>query len=161
MPIAKLSREDKRQNVLSQRHFDGVSEGRRRNMQANRSTDTKPELTIRRLLHAMGYRFRLHVKDLPGRPDIVFTAKRKVIEVHGCFWHAHGCTPLGQPPKSRKDYWGPKLLANRERDARKAQALGDAGWQLFVVWECEVRSNADAVLKKLSRFLGPTRDQRG
>lgn len=90
---------------MVRRAFEGVSEGRRRNMQANRSKDTKPETTIRRLLHAEGYRFRIHRYDLPGRPDIVFPSRRVIIEVRGCFWHGHGCR-LGQLPGNRQDYWG-------------------------------------------------------
>src|SRR5438128_255846 len=109
--------------------FEGVAPGRRRNMQANRSKDTKPELMVRRLLHGLGYRFTLHGKGLPGRPDIVFSARRKVVEVRGCFWHAHGCFPIGQPPKSRAEYWRPKLKATRERDAKHLAALQCAGWE--------------------------------
>lgn len=136
--------------------FEGVSEGRRRNMQANRSKDTKPETTIRRLLHAEGYRFRIHRYDLPGRPDIVFPTRRVIIEVRGCFWHGHGCR-LGQLPSNRQDYWRPKIAATKERDQRNMGALREAGWRVFEVWECEVRTDPTAVMDRLRGFLGPAR----
>jgi DNA mismatch endonuclease (patch repair protein) len=141
----------------SRPQFDGVSAGRRRNMQANRSKDTKPELTVRRLAHALGYRFRIHLRSLPGRPDIVFTARRKVVEIRGCFWHGHGCHPLGQLPKSRTEYWVPKIAANRDRDIRNEAALREAGWQVLVFWECSVRRDPDGLRHQLSEFLGPVR----
>lgn len=143
--------------------FDGVSVGRRRNMQANRSKDTKPEMTVRRLLHSMGYRFRLHAKNLPGRPDVVFTARRKVVDVRGCFWHCHGCHPLGQVPKSRIDYWGPKLASTKQRDAANEQSLRQLGWEVLVIWECELRANPDRIRRELTRFAGPPKfaDQSG
>lgn len=100
--------------------------------------NTGPEKIVRSLLHQLGYRFRLHRKDLPGTPDIVFSTRRLALFVHGCFWHAHGCAK-GQPPKSRLDYWGPKLAANRVRDARARDALTAAGWHVAVVWQCELK----------------------
>jgi DNA mismatch endonuclease (patch repair protein) len=109
---------------------------RRANMRAIRSTGMKPELAVRRLVHKMGYRFRLHRHDLPGRPDMVFPAKKKVIFVHGCFWHSHNCK-LAHDPKSNRDYWGPKLERNRLRDAKNLAALAAEGWESLVVWECE------------------------
>ena len=116
-----------------------------------RGKDTQPELAVRRLLHAMGFRFRLHRRDLPGTPDIVLPGRRKAIFVHGCFWHGHGCG-CARLPKSRLDYWGPKIATNRARDGRKAAALRRAGWSVAVVWECKVRRPA-ALEGRLRRFL--------
>lgn len=127
-------------------------EQRRRIMQSVKQKDTTPELVVRRLLHGAGYRYRLHRKDLPGRPDIVFGKRRKVIFVHGCFWHAHGCSK-GQAPKSKLDYWGPKLAQNVERDARNLRDLENAGWQVLTVWECETRDPA-RLLPILRDFVG-------
>lgn len=124
---------------------------RRRIMQAVKSRNTAPELMVRRLLHAMGYRFRLHRKDLPGRPDIVLPKHRKVVFVHGCFWHAHGC-PKGQPPKSRHDYWLPKLEANVNRDRAKIAELQQLGWSVLVVWQCETK-DVDALRLRLQAFV--------
>lgn len=115
--------------------------------------DTKPEWTVRRLLHRLGYRYRLHRRDLPGTPDIVFPGRRKAVFVHGCFWHAHGCR-IGKPPKSRPEYWGPKLARNRERDHEKAEALRRLGWKVLVVWQCETK-DLDRLREKLTNFLGP------
>jgi DNA mismatch endonuclease (patch repair protein) len=115
------------------------------------SKDTAPEMTVRRLLHAMGYRFRLHRRDLPGTPDIVFPRHRKAIFVHGCFWHAHGCR-IGKPPKSRPEYWGPKLARNLARDAEKETALKAAGWQVLTLWQCEVKE-WEALGERLKTFL--------
>jgi DNA mismatch endonuclease (patch repair protein) len=126
-------------------------EQRRRIMQAVKSKDTRPELVTRRLLHAMGYRFRLHRKDLPGRPDIVLPKHRKVIFVHGCFWHAHGC-PKGQPPKSRPDYWLPKLEANVRRDDSKINDLRAMGWKILIIWQCETRDHA-VLAERLQQFV--------
>lgn len=124
---------------------------RRRIMQSVKSKDTAPEQVVRRLLHGKGYRYRLHLKTLAGSPDLVFPGRRKVIFVHGCFWHAHGCSK-GLPPKSRLDYWGPKFDANRERDARDVHALETAGWKVLIVWQCEMRA-LDSLTAKLVGFL--------
>lgn len=137
--------------------FEGVTDGRRRNMRANRSKDTKPELVIRRMLHSMGYRFRIHAKNLPGRPDIAFTARRCAIQVHGCFWHGHGCHPLGLLPKTRRDYWEPKISGNRERDARNEAAITALGWEVMILWECRVRTDTEGIRRELVTFLGPVR----
>lgn len=126
-------------------------EQRRRIMQAVRSKDTKPEILVRRLLHAMGYRFRLHRKDLPGKPDIVLPKYRKAIFVHGCFWHAHGCSK-GQPPKSQLDYWLPKLEQNINRDRTKIEQLESLGWMVLVVWQCETK-DSDALAARLRAFV--------
>lgn len=115
-----------------------------------RSKDTTPELIVRRLLHARGYRYRLHRAGLPGRPDIVFPARSKVIFVHGCFWHRHpGCC---RTPKSRADFWLTKFRANRRRDLRNQRRLTEMGWDFLVVWECEIRY-ADGLVKRVVRFL--------
>lgn len=99
-----------------------------------RSKDTKPELIVRKALHARGFRYRLHVKDLPGKPDLVFPSRKAVIFVHGCFWHGHeGC---GRMPKSRQEFWGPKIERNKERDREAIEALLEAQWRVLVVWEC-------------------------
>lgn len=123
-------------------------------MRAIRSRDTKPEMAVRRLVHGMGYRYRLHQSDLPGRPDIVFAGRRAVLFVHGCFWHSHGCGRT-HTPRSNTTYWGPKLGKNRKRDREHLLALSRAGWRTMVVWECEV---ADAALpRRLKQFLGRAR----
>ena len=109
-----------------------------------RQKDTKPELALRRALHRLGYRFRLHRRDLPGSPDIVFPSRKKVVFVHGCFWHGHGCR-WGQLPKSRPEYWKPKIETNKERDKRALTELREAGWGPFVVWQCELRDLEGAV----------------
>lgn len=103
-----------------------------------RSRDTKPEMMVRRMVHAMGYRYRLHAKDLPGKPDLAFRSRRKVVFVHGCFWHRHPECALARLPKSREDFWLPKLDANRRRDMKNERALRDAGWGVLTIWECEL-----------------------
>jgi DNA mismatch endonuclease (patch repair protein) len=126
-------------------------EQRRRIMQAVKPKNTIPELVVRKLLHAMGYRFRLHRIDLPGTPDIVLPKYRKVIFVHGCFWHRHGCRK-GQLPKSRLDYWRPKLEKNVARDRTKLEQLRSLGWEALVVWQCET-PDRDALRVKLQEFV--------
>lgn len=104
-----------------------------------RSSNTRPELAVRRLLHAQGFRFRLHRKDLPGRPDLVLPRHKLAIFVHGCFWHQHVGCRLASSPKSRQDYWNPKLAGNVERDRRNVAQLRSDGWRVEVVWECDTR----------------------
>ncbi|HJP89175.1 MAG TPA: very short patch repair endonuclease [Candidatus Limnocylindrales bacterium] len=113
-------------------------ETRSRMMAAIRGKDTKPELAVRRELHRSGLRYRLHVRDLPGRPDIVLPRHRTVVFVHGCFWHRHEGCRYAYTPKSRQEFWSAKLNGNAERDARDRQRLRDLGWRVEVVWECEV-----------------------
>ncbi|MGY6410768.1 MAG: very short patch repair endonuclease [Alkalilacustris sp.] len=108
-------------------------------MASVRHKDTRPEMVVRRGLHAIGLRFRLHRKDLPGRPDLVFPRYRAAVFVHGCFWHAHQGCPGFRLPKSRQEFWQPKLLGNRMRDERDRAALLDAGWRVLIVWECAIR----------------------
>lgn len=110
-------------------------------------------MVVRRMLHALDYRFRLHRRDLPGKPDIVLPGRRKVVFVHGCFWHAHGCR-IGRPPKSRPEFWGPKLERNRQRDAEKEMALRELGWDVLTVWQCEIRDR-EALVERLRGFLDP------
>ena len=118
-----------------------------------RSKDTSPEKAIRSLLHKMGFRFRLHVKDLPGQPDIVLPKHKKVILVHGCFWHLHkGCRD-GTIPKTQHEQWKAKLERNVERDKTHMRRLRKSGWKAIVVWECEAEKSIGKVEKKISRFL--------
>ncbi len=120
-----------------------------------RGKDTSPEIAVRRLVHALGYRYRLHGGKLPGRPDLVFGKRHKVIFVHGCFWHRHpdpSCK-LARLPKSRLDFWRPKLEANRARDMRNEVSLRASGWKCLVVWECELGSRAP-LERRLRSFLG-------
>jgi DNA mismatch endonuclease, patch repair protein len=130
---------------------------RSRNMASIRSKDMKPELAVRKLAHALGFRFRLHRKDLPGKPDLVFPKLKAVIFVHGCFWHQHDdprCLD-GRAPKSNLGYWGPKLKRNLERDALSRAMLERQGWRSLVIWECETR-NARALAAKILGFLNGT-----
>ncbi len=129
-----------------------TAEQRRRIMQAVKTRDTGPELSVRHILHRLGYRYRLNVKNLPGRPDIVFASRKRVIFVHGCFWHGHGCIK-GRAPKSRLDYWAPKLVSNKARDAAQLCALEELGWSVLTVWQCETHDLA-ALEMRLKHFLG-------
>lgn len=116
-----------------------------------RSTDTKPELFVRRLVHSMGYRYRLHRRDLPGVPDLVFRPKQKVIFVHGCFWHGHKCR-LGRMPKSRLDYWEGKISKNKKRDAANLRKLHSMNWKYIVLWECQLHDR-NAIAHRIKCFL--------
>lgn len=111
-------------------------------MRLVRGRDTKPEMVIRRLVHAMGYRYRLHVAGLPGKPDMVFPSRGKIIFVHGCFWHRHSSVTcrLARMPKSRLEFWGPKLAKNYARDAETVRQLEREGWKVLIVWECQVKT---------------------
>jgi DNA mismatch endonuclease, patch repair protein len=126
---------------------------RSRIMAAVKSKDTTPELFVRRLVHSLGYRYRLHVRDLPGTPDMVFPRLRKVINVNGCFWHLHGC-PRCRIPSSRRDYWVKKLQRNAARDKRTQRELQRSGWKVLVLWECQARSaNEHRLRKRIVAFL--------
>ena len=125
-------------------------------MRANRGKDTKPELALRSMLHRGGYRFRVHFRGLPGTPDVVFTARRKAVFVHGCYWHSHPGCRNATVPKTRSDYWVPKLARNRERDTDHVARLRAMGWDSLVVWECEMK-DAAAIRERLRDFLGPAR----
>src|SRR5437764_830642 len=129
-----------------------TEEQRRKCMTSIRSGGTGPELTVRRLLHSLGYRYRLHVKSLPGKPDLVFTSRRTVIFVHGCFWHQHTCND-GHIPASRQSYWRPKLEKNVERDRQHTAALSSLGWKVLTVWECETKAS-EKLISDLLALLG-------
>ncbi len=116
-----------------------------------RGRDTAAEWTVRRLVYRLGYRYRLHARDLPGRPDLVFRGRRKVIFVHGCFWHRHDCH-LARLPKSNLEFWIPKLAANRDRDHANLAALEGRGWRVLVVWECELR-DTNMLATRIADFL--------
>jgi DNA mismatch endonuclease (patch repair protein) len=132
---------------------DRISEKHRSwNMSRIRGKDTKPEKAVRSLLHRMGYRFRLHRKDLPGRPDIVLPGRKSVVMVHGCFWHRHADCKLAYSPKSRVEFWEGKFAENVERDGRKADQLSALGWKVIVVWECELQG-VDALAERLKLEL--------
>ena len=116
-----------------------VSEQRSRNMSAIKSKNTKPEIAVRKLLHSMGYRFRLHRKDLPGSPDIVLPKYKTVIFVHGCFWHRHENCKYASTPKTRKEFWENKFKENVIRDKSHQKKLSGIGWKIIIVWECEIK----------------------
>ena len=122
-------------------------------MRAVKGRDTGPELAVRRMLHARGYRYRLHRRDLPGAPDLTFPSRRKVVFVHGCFWHGHSCPRGDRTPKTNAD-WRRKIGRNRERYEGQRAALRDAGWGVLTVWECELRRE-DELAARLEAFLGP------
>jgi DNA mismatch endonuclease (patch repair protein) len=127
-------------------------EVRRRTMQAVKSKDTAPELLVRSLAHRMGYRFRLHSKDLPGKPDLVFPGRRKAVFVHGCFWHGHDCARGARVPKTNRDYWTKKIARNRERDRAACVALAHSGWAYLVIWECDL-GNETRLKAQVRKFL--------
>lgn len=124
---------------------------RSRLMSRVRSKNTSPERVVRSMLHALGYRFRLHYRQLPGTPDIVLPRHNKIVLVHGCFWHGHYCRRGGEP-KSNLEYWRPKIERNRTRDRRIRRALRRSGWQLLVVWECETRKQEE-LAQKIQQFM--------
>ena len=124
-----------------------VSDQRSRNMSAIKSKNTKPEITLRKLLHSMGYRFRLHRKDLPGSPDIVLPKYKTVIFVHGCFWHRHENCKYATTPKTRKEFWEKKFRENINRDNLNQANLSLKGWKIIIIWECQLKGD----IKKLIR----------
>lgn len=122
-------------------------------MRAVKSRDTKPEMVVRRLVHGLGYRYRLHRQDLPGKPDLIFPARRKVVFMHGCFWHGHDCARGARVPMNNRDYWNAKIARNKARDANNCDRLRDMGWSVLTIWECETK---DTHLEpRLRAFLGP------
>ncbi|MBK6869247.1 MAG: DNA mismatch endonuclease Vsr [Burkholderiales bacterium] len=125
------------------------SNERSERMRRIRAKNTKPEMVVRSFVHALGFRYRLYDKSLPGSPDLVFPARRKVIFVHGCFWHRHNRCSLARLPKSRLDFWLPKLEGNRRRDAHKLRQLSRLGWKSLVIWECELRDPVRVMFKTL------------
>lgn len=130
-----------------------TAEQRSRIMRAVKGADTAPEMMVRRVAHELGYRFRLHRADLPGKPDLVFPRLRKVVFVHGCFWHGHDCARGARPPKANAEYWRLKISRNSLRDAGHMAALRDKGWRAAVIWECELKEPW-RVRRRLARFLG-------
>lgn len=131
--------------------FEKPEASRSANMRAIQGKDMVPELAVRRLVHSLGYRFRLHQKTLPGNPDLVFATRRRVIFVHGCFWHLHGCK-RAHVPRSNRDYWATKLRRNRQRDRKNLKALISTGWVVLVVWECEV-TDETTLRTRIQAFL--------
>lgn len=139
--------------IMGSQPFDNVPDSRRRMMAAIKGKHTLPERLLRSALHRAGYRFRLHCRDLPGRPDLAFPSRRKAVEVRGCFWHQHPGCPKCSVPSTRREYWLPKLARNRERDLINERALTALGWRILVIWECELR-DLPGVLRRARRFLG-------
>jgi DNA mismatch endonuclease (patch repair protein) len=135
------------------RAMDKITPERRSANMANiRSANTKPELKVRRIAHRLGFRFRLNRRDLAGRPDLVFVARKKIVFVHGCYWHGHGCKIGGTGAKSNQAYWGPKIARNRERDDSAVEALTGLGWKVLIIWECETRDESQ-LASMLEHFL--------
>lgn len=140
--------------------MDTISPERRsQNMSRIRSKDTSPEMVVRRMAHNLGYRFRLHRRDLPGKPDLVFPSLHKAVFVHGCFWHQHSRCIDGRVPRSNVGYWQSKLERNRARDIRARRALRRLGWDVLVIWECETK-DAERIRRRLTAFLN-TSEKRG
>lgn len=131
-------------------HVD--SSTRSKIMASVHSKDTKPEIKVRKIAHALGYRFRLHRADLPGKPDLVFPSRRKVIFVHGCFWHRHSRCRYATMPKTRTEFWERKFLANTARDRRNWRELRKLGWDVLTVWQCELKK-AEKLTERLNDFL--------
>lgn len=154
-----MARSGKRQRRASESRDEGASppvdHARSALMRSVRVRDTGAELAVRRLLHGDGYRYRLHAGDLPGKPDIVFRQRRKVIFVHGCFWHRHNGCRRASMPKTRVEFWSEKFDRNRRRDNQVQRALTDMGWKFLVVWECQVKRRGE-LLKRLRNFLEET-----
>ena len=137
---------------MSREVLHKVSEQRSRNMSAIKSKNTKPEIKVRKVLHSMGYRFRLHRKDLPGSPDIVLPKYKTVIFVHGCFWHRHQNCKYASTPKTRQEFWNKKFNENINRDKINQENLSSKGWKIIIIWECEIRNkkiNLEQIFKKV------------
>jgi len=133
---------------------DHLTPGQRSwNMSRVRSKNTKPELIIRSLLHRQGYRFRIHRKDLPGCPDIVFPKYKFAIFVHGCFWHQHKGCKKAQIPNTNKLFWEKKLSRNIERDKESINELKELGWNVFIIWECEIKQSVEEILDRVNHFI--------
>lgn len=147
------SRARRRETGRKPRYDPLTPEQRSERMSLVRRADTKPEMVVRRLAHGMGFRYRLHDGKLPGQPDLVFKGRRKVIFVHGCFWHQHGCR-IYRMPKTRTDFWLPKLKSNVERDRRARRLLRKDGWNILVIWECQLRKE-ERLRERIRSFLEP------
>lgn len=136
---------------------DSLSQEERSEIMARvHSKNMRPELAVRKLVFALGYRYRLHANDLPGHPDLVFRPRKKVIFVHGCFWHRHAHCALARMPKSRVEFWEPKLEGNRQRDEKNNRALAREGWRVLTLWECELK-DAARLEWRIRRFLDAQR----
>ncbi|HEX8573561.1 MAG TPA: very short patch repair endonuclease [Allosphingosinicella sp.] len=129
-----------------------VTAARSENMRRIGRRNTGPELVVRKLLHSRGWRYRIHVRGLPGTPDIVFPGRKKAIFIHGCFWHGHDGCPLSRLPKTRSAFWEQKIGTNKRRDRAKAAALTESGWRVFTVWQCELKDPVK-LLSGLESFL--------
>ncbi len=127
-------------------------EQRSERMSKIKSVNTKPEMVVRQMVYHSGFRYRLNVKELPGKPDLVFKSKRKVIFINGCFWHQHGCN-IYRMPHTRLDYWLPKLEGNILRDMLAFESLEKEGWSVLVVWECEIEKDIERTKEKIINFL--------
>lgn len=123
-------------------------------MRQVKSKDTTPELKVRRLIYSLGYRYRLHSKELPGKPDLVFPGRKKIIFVHGCFWHGHHCKRGARIPKTNREYWIQKISRNVERDRKHLAQLQSMGWKTLVLWECEIKPDEQSFKDRLRAFLG-------
>ena len=133
--------------------MDSLSPAERSEIMARvHSKNSRPELCVRKLVFALGYRYRLHAKDLPGHPDIAFRKRRKVVFVHGCFWHRHAACELARMPKSRLEFWRPKLEGNKIRDEKNKRALVRQGWKVLTIWECQLK-DLGRLTARLRRFL--------
>ncbi len=130
-----------------------TKEQRHRNMANIKGKNTKPEMIVRSLVHRLGYRYRLHQKELPGKPDLAFASRRKVIFVHGCFWHMHECRYGAVKPATNASFWETKRLSNVERDSKNRMALEQAGWQVLVIWECLTKSSEEKLMEIVIEFL--------
>jgi DNA mismatch endonuclease, patch repair protein len=130
-----------------------IDPARSATMRAVKSKDTAPEMIVRRLLHSLGYRYRLHRKDLPGCPDLVFPARRKIIFVHGCFWHGHDCARGRREPKTNAAYWSNKITRNKMRHSHAIAELTSASWKVLTIWECELK-NEMSLQRRAEKFLG-------
>ncbi len=137
---------------MRRRHDPLTPQERSERMSRVRNVDTKPEMIVRRLVHGMGYRYRLHKSGLPGKPDLVFARRMKIIFVNGCFWHQHGCGKY-RMPKSRKRFWNPKLKRNVQRDKRVRVELAELDWEVMTVWECEL-GDLSLLRERIVEFLG-------
>ncbi|MEZ4709795.1 MAG: very short patch repair endonuclease [Caldilineaceae bacterium] len=126
-------------NENTRRHDNLTPSQRKRTMKSVHSKDTKPEMKVRRLIHNMGFRYRLHRSDLPGKPDLVFPSKHKVIFIHGCFWHGHNCKRGQRMPVTNQEYWLAKLNRNKERDKNNQEKLRKLGWDVLILWECQLK----------------------
>src|SRR5690606_2263081 len=129
-----------------------VDPARSRVMGAVKSKDTKPEMTVQRLVYSMGYRYRLHIASLPGKPDLVFHGRRKVIFVHGCFWHGHSCRRGNRIPKTNNSYWQQKISRNKQRDNAHIAELKLRGWETLTIWECELKEPQE-LAERIDHFL--------